>query len=132
MIDTKVYNERGIRYRQMVCPEGYTIIDEYVPHHSVTPWDLYGLKHQQEYAKVLIAAGIVPQLLTTHRTRLWPIGSGPGGRVRCGDDMLPGVYSIAVLQSDVAYARQAITSHELEIQQWLAGLTAMPLACRNF
>ena len=130
-INVKEYTEHGIATREELCPEGWTVIDTYHPTSSVTPWDYYGNKHQREYAKVLREAGVQGALLMTRKTIVSPIGTGPNGRVRMGDNMCPGVYRIAVPSNQEAQALSAIAQHKEAISLWLDGKSPMPEACRQ-
>lgn len=102
----RIYQENGIEYRKEECPEGWVEVNTYRPHS--TPWDCYGNQHILNIRKLLSEAGIDSVGLVTHERRTSPIGTGPGGRVRFGDDMMPGVYRVAVKQEKEFAARQAI------------------------
>ena len=126
----KTHTEHSIRIVEEEVPAGHVVIDDYTPTSSVTPWDYYGGKHQREYSAVLKAAVIQHTLLTTHRTNLAPMGTGPMGRVRFGDDMMPGTYRISVTVADQSAALAAIEKHKQGIKDWLDGKAEMPAACR--
>ena len=100
---------------------GWEVVDEYYPCPTTCPWDYYGLCHQRQYGKVLKAAGIDFEALRTVETRIHPTGSGPNGRVRFGDDMMPGIYRIAVRIEDADRAHRAINALTLK---------SMPEACQ--
>lgn len=93
-------------------PGGWRVVDSYTPCHTVTPYDYYGLKHQREIVGVLNAAGIECKTLEQKRRRLNPIGTGPGGRVRFGDDMVPSTYEVCVKKKHVTEARRVIEHHQ--------------------
>lgn len=122
--------ENNVDRRKQLCPDGWVEIDTYHPTSSVTPWDYYGGKHQREYCKVLCSAGLTPLALKTNETIVRPIGTGPGGAVRFGDNMLPGVYRIAVPAGQQAAACAAIEAHKVAIREWLDNGGEMPEACR--
>lgn len=124
----KKYEENGVEYRHEPTPEGWVEVDVYNPHSC--PWDYYGNKHLIEMGNVLKAAGIEHQLLVTHRRKLHPMGSGPGGRVRFGDDMMPGIYRTAVAGKDVEAAYKALAAHQKAIHDWLHCGGSMPEALR--
>ncbi len=126
----KKYTTGNIAYVEEVCPEGHTVIDAYHPSHTITPWDAYGNKRLAEYGRVLDAAGIPHVSLVTTRTNTVPYGTGPRGRVRFGDDMMPGTYSTAVPSAKVAEAKQAIEKHLEACRVWLHENGPMPVACR--
>lgn len=91
-----ITEEDGVRTIEQLCPDGYKEVDSYIPSSSICPWDHYGLSHQQEIYKLFTDLGLHPIKLVTNRTKIYPIGSGPNGRVRFGDDMLPSIYRIAL------------------------------------
>ena len=131
-MDCKTYEEHGVHIVEDLVPEGYVIIDEYTPCHTVTPWDYYGMCHQREYSRVLNAAGIKCELLQTRKRLLHPVGTGPRGSVRMGDNMYPYDYRIAVLAADENAAYVAIAAHKAEIDKWLNDPSLpMPEACRG-
>ena len=126
----KKYEKNGRRVCEDEIPPGYVVVDEYHPCSTVTPWDYYGMCHQREYAKVLTAAGISFVLLRTVETIIHPYGTGPGGMVRFGDNMLPGVFRIAVPKKQENAANVAIAAHKAAIAEWLKDICApMPAAC---
>lgn len=129
----KVFVEHGVEVREDVCPEGLVEVDCYNPCHSTTPWDYYGGKHWREYSFVLRRAGIEPTLLLTRRRILHPCGTGPGGRVRFGDDMTPGTYRIAVEADKAGVACAALAAHKAEVRAWADGPidAPPPEACRG-
>jgi hypothetical protein len=90
----KLYIQNGIEYNEPQVPEGYTLVDSYQPHSC--PWDCYGNRHLGEVSNVMAEAGIEHVALVTHRRAVSPFPSGPNGRVRFGDDIMPGVYRLAV------------------------------------
>ena len=131
-MEVKTYEEHGCKIVEDVLPEGWTVVDSYEPCSSVCPWDCYGHRHQQEYSKVLAKANIECLLLEVRRSKLYPRGTGPHGRVRSGDEMLPGIYKVAVRTADQVQACVAITEHKAEIAKWLADFSyPMPEACRD-
>ena len=131
-MEARTYEEHGCRIVEDICPDGFVVIDEYNPCPTVTPWDGYGISHQIEYGKVLEAAGIKFVPLRIHRTILHPMGTGPKGRVRFGDNMRPGTYLIAVAKADENAANVAIANHREELRKWLADASLpMPEACRR-
>lgn len=123
-----VERNHGIEIIYTPVPTGWVEIDSYTPHSC--PWDVHGLRHQREYLKVLDAEGIIGLPLVTHHRRLSPQGTGPGGRIRFGDDMMPGVYHIIVQKSQEKDARKALEAHQGCIVRWLAHAAPMPEACR--
>lgn len=118
-IESKRYQEGGLEIVEDICPEGYVVVDEYTPCHSVTPWDYYGMNHQRQYCKALRAAGVEPICLETRRRILHPSGSGPRGMVRFGDDMCPHIYKIAVAVADQDKANAAMAAHQAAVKAWL-------------
>lgn len=124
-----VRSENGLEIRHEETPEGTVEVDSHVP--NAGPWDYYGGKHQRTIMKVLRAAGLSPVPLVTHRRNLSPMGSGPGGRVRFGDDMVPGVYRVAVPRGQSPAAAAAILSHRADVDRWLFHDGAMPEVYRD-
>ncbi len=132
MQETREYVLHGVKITEEMPPAHYVVVDIYSPHSSVTPWDCYGIQHQKEYGNVLAAAGVQYVCLRTRETKLCPIGTGLGGSVRFGDDMLPGVYRIAVPKSQVNDAEIALSKHKAMVAAWAQDPTQpMPEACRR-
>ena len=102
-----------------VCPGGYTIIDTYRPHS--TPWDYHGGKHLREMRALLadVCPDVPVALLRETHTSLCPTPSGSGGSVRFGDDMLPGVYHVAVPYDNATEATHAIADYKVAISRWV-------------
>lgn len=127
--EVKVYDVGNCHIVEDQVPPGMVVIDEYHPHSC--PWDYYALCHQQEYSKVLSAAGIEHVLLRKLMTIIHPIGSGPRGMVRFGDNMTPGDYYIAVEKCNENAAIKAIVEHRQRIADWLDHNGPMPEACKR-
>lgn len=127
---TQTRSEHGITITEQLPDDGYVIIDSYHPHSC--PWDYYGMRHHREYNHVLSASGITAQLLREHHEINAPTGSGPNGAVRFGDNMMPGVYHIAVPAADVERANESIAAHKKAIRAWLDEGALMPEACRSY
>lgn len=118
-IEVRTY-KLDIEYREDMCPHMYVEVDVYQPCRSVTPWDAYGGRRLLVMQEVMQDAQVRSVALVTHRRILSPIkGSGPGGRVRFGDDMLPGIYRTAVHKYDVVAAQKAIARYEKEVDDWI-------------
>lgn len=126
MVTTEV---RGVRTVEDECPEGWVVVSSYVPHSC--PWDCYGNQHLREVCHVLGEAGLSSHPLRTRQTRVAPMGSGPNGRVRFGDDMLPGVYRVAVPSDQYDAAMSALSEHHKAVNNWLHNRGPMPNACRQ-
>jgi hypothetical protein len=127
-IKMRTYIDRGDTVREQQVPPMFVVVDTYHPHSC--PWDCYGNKHTSELKKVLLAVGIEAVSLVESRTKNSPHGSGPGGRVRFGDNMTPGVYRVAVAEYQVAAAKAALAAHKVEVEEWIDGKRAtMPEAC---
>lgn len=120
--------EYGIESRETPVPEGFTVVETYHPHSC--PWDCYGRQFVRETQTVLKNAGIESVECSIRQTILHPHGSGPGGRVRLGDNMMPGAYRVAVKSDDMAKALQALEAHKTAIHDWLHNGGKMPEACR--
>lgn len=124
----KYTDEHGNTVREHKVPDGFTVIDTYHPHSC--PWDYYGMKHQRELQNVLAEVCDVA-LPNINLTLGHPIGSGPGGRVRFGDNMTPGTFRLAVPADSVGKANAAIAAHKQAVDKWLWHGGEMPLACRG-
>lgn len=118
----------GILTENQETPENWVDVVKYHPHS--TPWDYQGNKEIRRWMYVFQSCNIQCVGLVTTRTRLSPQGTGPFGRVRFGDDMMPGVYRVAVPKEHYEAAQNAIKMHEAEIQRWLHNDGPMPAACR--
>lgn len=116
---THTYTTGNVRHVDDILPVGYVVVDVYTPTSSVTPWDYYGGKHQQEYRAVLKDANIECVLLENRLTIIRPVGTGPCGAVRFGDNMLPHTYLIAVKEKDAVAASTSILNHKAAINRWL-------------
>lgn len=120
-----------VTIREQVVPPDYVVVDTYHPCSSTTPWDYHGGKHVREIKKVLLAANIESVSLVESHTHISPTGSGPNGRVRFGDNMMPGVYRVAVPEHDAPAAEAAIAAHKAKLDLWMDGGCELPLACRG-
>lgn len=129
-MESIVTTEHGIVTTAEPTPEGWVDVLSHAPSSSITPWDSYGRREQRIIGRVLAAAGIECVERVTHRRILHPRGTGPGGRVRFGDDMLPGVYRVAVKAGDAVAALAAIDAHREAVRRWLDDGEPMPEACR--
>jgi hypothetical protein len=130
-IENKKYEKDGISHVEDICPDGWVVVDTYHPTHSITPWDYHGGKHQRQYRKVISDAGVESIALQDRKTIVHPTGSGSGGRVRFGDNMMPHTYMIAVASDDVGKAHKAMNDHKEAIQKWLHENGPIPEACRS-
>jgi len=128
-IESRTYVQDNATYREQLVPPMFVVIDVYTP--ASCPWDVYGRKHQRELTKVLLAAGIESVSLYTSCTINNPVGSGPGGMVRFGDNMTPGEYRIAVYKYDVEKAQKAIAAHREVMDKWIAEGGPLPEVCRD-
>lgn len=119
----------GVEIQFIPIPDGWVEIDSFHP--TTTPWDCAGLQHQREYLIVLEEAGIVGLPLVTRHRRISPQGTGPNGRVRFGDDMMPGIYKIIVAQSERQEAEEALRIHNDLVKDWIYKEGPEPAACRK-
>jgi hypothetical protein len=129
MTRAPIITERdGCRIWEMPPPEGWVVIDTYHPH--TCPWDVYGNRHVREVLLVLRDAGITEMSdCPIRHSQLHPQGTDPGGRVRLGDDWLPGIYRVAVPPDQVAEAGEALARHREAVRRWLDGVGPMPVPC---
>lgn len=113
----------GTRHTDDNIPDHLRVLDDYTPSASVTPWDCYGRRHWREVVLVLGAAGIPAEAYEYRREGTRAMGSlggsGPGGRVRMGDDMMPSTYLVAVLPTDLDRAKAALAQHRAAVDNWL-------------
>lgn len=124
-----VTRENGIESRETVMREGFTVADVYYP--NTCPWDYYGRKWLREMELVLAEKDIESQQIEVQQKNLIPMGSGPNGRVRFGDGMMPGCYKIAVPAEKLPEALDAIRHHQIDIKAWLDGDDSMPEILRK-
>lgn len=120
--------EHGVTSVKEETPNDWVDVVTFHPHSS--PWDYYGGKQIRETMHVLQACSIMCVGLVTNRTIVSPQGSGPYGRVRFGDNMMPGIYRVAVPKGSVDAAKNAIEVHKNAIHEWLHNNGPMPNACR--
>lgn len=124
-----VSTEYGIESRETPVPEGFTVLESYTPHSC--PWDCYGRNWVNETRAVLKNAGIDSVECSIKQSILHPRGSGPGGRVRVGDNMMPGIFRVAVPTESMGAAVQAMAEHQTAVKNWLYNGGKMPEACRH-
>jgi hypothetical protein len=130
-IESKSYVKNGVKYHEQMVPHMMVVVDTFHPNPTNPPWDYQGIRHQREYFRVLENAGIECVCLCTSAVLLHPVGTGPNGSVRLGDNMTPGIYKIAVCKRKVVAAKKAIAEHKVTIQKWLDGKAEFPAACRG-
>jgi len=129
-IKSRTYVHNGVTVREQMVPHMFVVVDTYHPFTSITPWDCYGSKHMREIQRVLATTGIESVSLVESHTRNTPVGTGPNGRVRFGDNMMPSIYRVAVPKHDAPAAQTAIAAHKAEIDKWINGdRITLPLAC---
>lgn len=89
-------------------PEGSTLIHLGTPCHTTTPYDTYARYIAKDAVKCFRRAGITAEVHTCHR-RINRVshGSGHGGAVRLGDDMIPPDVKALVATADVPAAEAA-------------------------
>lgn len=126
---TRVVEEDHVEKCITDPPEGWVVIDRYSPH--TCPWDYYGNKHTREIMLVLRNADIPSVSCNISERNLCPRGSGPKGRVRFGDDMMPGVYRVSVSADLKTDALVAIHEHKQRVHEWLHEGGDMPSELRG-
>lgn len=104
----KTVSKHGIRRMIPDPPEGLCLATSYTPHHSVCPWEKYGMLTMDKYRAIADDLGIKHEVTVERQERIGPNGTGPGGCVRMGDEMLPSVYHFWVAPSEVETFRAAI------------------------
>lgn len=124
------YNLSGLHYVEFKPDNPLFIqIKSYTPHSC--PWDCYGNKWVIEMGRVMSKAKIAFEICETQRKKIAPMGTGPMGRVRFGDDMVPSIYTLYVSKYDDVAAYAAIHSHEKDVENWLYHGGAMPDVMRQ-
>lgn len=108
--------------------DNWVVVDTFTPCSTNPPYDYRGMRHVRQLGKVLTSAGIVYDTQIIARKKENFIGSGPGGAIRLGDDMLPSIYRILVPERDLVDAILALADHEAKVQLWLSGNAPMPEA----
>jgi hypothetical protein len=112
------YNLNGLKITEFKPDDPLMVtVKTYTPHSC--PWDYCGNKWMIEMGRVLAKVGIKHECCVTHRQRIAPQGTGPGGRVRFGDDMVPSEYRLYVSKYDDVATMAAINKHEAEVREWL-------------
>lgn len=124
LIESRTYTHNGVAIREEMIPPMWVVVDTYEP--DITPWDYYGNKQGREWSKVLTTGGITCVILTTQRKLIVSHPSGPGKTTRFGDNMLPGIYRVAVRKHSVRGARKLLDYHKMEVDEWLHHDAPMP------
>lgn len=111
--------EHGVEIREDLTPEGMVDVLVFDPRDLGGSWDIKGREEQRVIARVLKDAGIASIALTTGRRNAAALGTGRGGMVRFGDDMMPGIYRVAVARAEQAAALEAIAAFRGRVKAWL-------------
>lgn len=119
-MQVKQYIEGGVKHCKEIAPEGWVAIEEYEPCYSVVPWDSYSQKHFGPLIYILKKIGIETILCKHSREKIVGIGTGPNGRPRCGDEMMPSISTLYVRNGSKEKALSAIKTHREEVSNWLA------------
>ena len=85
----------------------------FTPCSSIVPYDYHGAMGAKDIQDNLSAVGIESTVQEEKRRIENPIGTGPGGRVRVGDEMLPSLYHIQVDKKHEKKAK-SILSHKID------------------
>ena len=125
----KIYTDRGIEYREDEPSEGFVLCWERYP---TINEESFACREATEIGHVLMLwkRGIQYENRPIRRKKIYPSGSGPGGRVRFGDDMLPTIQRIFVPEGKLSEAILAIEEHDNAVKQWLHNGAPMPAVCR--
>jgi hypothetical protein len=122
-MQVKQYTDRGIKHREEIAPDGWIAIEIY-SQHSMVPWDYHSRRHFKPLLHVLNKAGIATFLCEHSQEGTRLIGSsggtGPEGRVRSGDNMIPSIYTLYVRDESKEVALLTIKTHQEEVSTWLA------------
>ena len=122
----KKYTENGTIYMELLPPEGYSLAWESYPDIN---GENFAKGETTELRRVLFAADIVSVSCPIRRENASPMGSGPGGRIRFGDSMMPSTHRIFVPADSLVAAKAAIDEHKAAIKLWLDNKAPMPVAC---
>lgn len=123
----KIYTDRGIEYREDEPSEGFVLCWE---RHPTINEDNFAYREATEIGYVLWEKGIQYENRPIRRKNMCPSGSGPGGRIRFGDDMMATIQRIFVRSEDLSQALLAIQEHDNAVKQWLHHGAPMPQVCR--
>ncbi len=85
---------------------------------------------RRTWTLIMAGAGVPCQIRTIRKKRLHPHGTGPNGRVRFGDDMMPSEYHLCIPKRFHETAEKALLEHENSVHKWLHEAGKMPDACR--
>lgn len=124
----KTYTEHRTIYRETLPPEGYSLVWESYPDIN---GENFAKSETAELRRVLSSANIVSVSCPIRRENASPMGSGPGGRIRFGDSMMPSTHRIFVPTDSLVAAKAAIDEHKAAIKLWLDKKDPMPTACYN-
>lgn len=102
-----IYTKHGIIHHDPETAPDESMLYLGTPSHTVTPYDTYARMLEDDARKCFRRAGIAATVVSCHRRIASPIGSGPGGSRRFGDDMLPPDVQAVVKTSDIETARDA-------------------------
>lgn len=126
----KIYTDRGIEYQEDEPSEGFVLCWERYP---TINEDSFACREATEIGHVLMhwKRGIQYENRPIRMRNVSPIGSGPGGRIRFGDDMMPTIQRIFVREEKLSEALLAIEEHKQAVRQWLHHGAPMPEVCRH-
>lgn len=126
----KIYTDRGIEYREDEPSIGFVLCWE---RHPTMNENDFAFREATEISHVLMlwGRGIQHENRPIRMRNVSPIGSGPGGRIRFGDDMMPTIQRIFVPAEKLSEALLAIEEHKQAVKQWLHHGAPMPDVCKN-
>lgn len=123
-----ISEDRGVERRETIPIEGWVIVYEYYPDLNS---DYYASRNVIEFQRVLADAGIISHSCPIRQQRTYVgVGSGPGGRPRFGDKMMPTIQRLFVEPSNVGAANAAMAKHKEAVKLWLDYKGPMPEVCR--
>lgn len=99
-------DDRGVSSWPCTIPEGFRVLTIATCSCAIAPYDVWAHRNARTIGDPLKAAGLDVQYVTQRRKRTTPTGSGPGGRVRFGDAMLPP--NIHVIVPDAEFDRACV------------------------
>jgi hypothetical protein len=126
----KIYTDRSIEYREDEPSKGFVLCWE---RHPTINEDAFACREATEISRVLMlwGRGIQYENRPIRMRNTSPTGSGPGGRIRFGDDKMPTIQRIFVLAEKLSEAILAIEEHKKAVKQWLHHGAQMPEVCKH-
>jgi hypothetical protein len=110
-------DDRGVSSQPIEIPEGFRVLTIATCSSSITPYDVWASRNARTIGDPLKEAGLDVRYVTQRRKRTTPTGSGPGGRVRFGDDMLPPNIHVIVPVAEFNRAAALMTQQAVDARR---------------